>query len=142
MVHVEQSVTLDANASDVWAIVGNFDKLNDWHPAILTIESEDTEDGHQRAMTLLGGTKKLLERLDETDSEKLSYSYTMVDGPLPVKNFTGQISITPHEEEDCIVVWSGTFEPDGTTKEDASAVLQGYFSTGLNALKKHFVQKT
>ena len=142
MVHVQQSIMLDASASDVWGIIGNFDKMNDWHPAVLTTESEDTENGHQRALSLLGGTKKLLERLDELDSEKFTYSYTTIDGPLPVNNFTGQITIEPGEDEGCTVVWSGDFEPEGTTKEDASAVIEGYFSTGLNGLKKQLAPKS
>ena len=142
MVHVHQSLTLDASANDVWEIVGNFDKMSDWHPAILTTESEDTENGRQRALTLLGGTKKQLERLNEFDGENLSYTYSMIDGPLPVQDYTGKILVESNEEAGCTVTWSADFEPQGTTEADASAVIEGYFSTGMNALKKQFAPKT
>ena len=139
MVHVQQSLVLNASARDVWAVVGDFDKLNEWHPAVQSIESETTGEGHLRSLALLGGTKRLIEKLDEADEENFSYSYHIMDGPLPVADFKGTISVSPHEgETGCIVTWVASFEAEGTTEEDATAIINGYFTAGLSGLKKQF----
>ena len=122
MVNVQQSLVLNASARDVWAVVGDFDKLNEWHAAVQSIESEETSEGHMRSLALLGGTKKLVEQLDELDEENLSYSYHIIDGPLPVADFRGTIAVSPHGgDAGSIVSWVARFEPKGTTEEDATA---------------------
>ena len=143
MVHIQQSLVLSANANDVWSVVGDFDKINEWHPAVLTIEDDDDDEGHIRLLGLLGGTKKMKERLIELNEDDLTYSYTIEDGPLPVQEFTGTVSVDASNEEtgSSIFTWVAEFEPKDTTEEDATAIITGYFATGLKGLKKIFDER-
>ncbi len=140
MVQVQQSLVLTASADDVWALVGNFDKIKEWHPAVLAIELDDIDEGHVRILALLGGTKKMVEKLLESDDEEMRYSYETLDGPLPVQNFVGHISVDASMDEDggSIFTWFAEFDARDTTDEDAEAVIKGYFSTGLSGIKKAF----
>lgn len=137
MAHVQQSIALGVDAESVWKLIGSFDKMNEWHPAILTSESEDTGSGHLRHLSLLGGTKKMTESLDTLDADGMNYTFTTIDGPLPVTDFHGSVSVKS-TEEGCEVHVSATFDPMNASEADSIAVIEGYFSTGLSALKKKF----
>ncbi len=143
MVHIQKSLVISASANDVWAIVGDFDRINEWHPAVLTNEDEDDDEGHVRILGLLGGTKKMKERLVEMNEDEMIYTYTIVDGPLPVRDFTGTISVDASMDESgtSIFTWVAQFEPRDTTEADATAVMTGYFETGLKGLKKIFDER-
>src|SRR5215467_2227193 len=66
----------------IWAAVGDFCAIKDWQP--LTADCKQTQEGDATFRTLTlkdGGTIK--EKL--TDKDDLSYSYEIVESPLPVK---------------------------------------------------------
>ncbi len=71
-------------AAEVWALVGGFCDIQKWHPAVAKCE-ETTKDGKVfRTLTLKDGAK-IEEK--QTKKEATSYSYTILSGPLPVKDY-------------------------------------------------------
>ena len=53
MAKVHVSARLNGPASEVWGLIGRWNALPDWHPAVL--KSELSEDGKVRRLTLSGG---------------------------------------------------------------------------------------
>ena len=134
MVKVTMSTDLKVSADKLWGLIGGFNTLPDWHPAIEKSVLE--EEGQVRRLSLAGGGT-VIERLESTDDGARTYSYTIVDSPLPVANYRAVIKVTG-EGDDCTVEWSGEFEPAGAPEGDAVDVIRGVYEAGFDNLKKMF----
>ena len=69
----------------------------------------------------------------------MTYSYMIMEGPLPVANYTATFSVLQSGEE-TRVVWSATFEPSGATEAEAVKVMKGVFDKGLEAIRQSFTK--
>lgn len=133
MSQVSQTVHLKASADDVWKMVGGFQALPQWHPAVLASKVEEIDGVEHRRLDLGGGASLLEKNMGE--GEEKSYGYRIIDaGPLPIKEYNATITVTP-TEEGCTVVWSSTFEG---TADGASDVITGIYKAGFDNLKKMF----
>ncbi len=132
MAKFSMSADLKTSADSVWKMIGGFNALPDWHPAIEKSELE--EKGQVRRLALAGGGT-VIEKLVSTDDGSRTYSYTIVDSPLPISDYIATIKVTG-EGDDCTVEWSSEFEPAGASLEDATAVVRGVYEAGLENLKK------
>jgi len=84
---VREKVTLNGSAADVWAKIGGFCAIADWHPAVTACEQSDDTT---RILTLAdGGT--MIET--KTKDSKMSYKYTIAEGPLPVDNYKASFTV-------------------------------------------------
>jgi ribosome-associated toxin RatA of RatAB toxin-antitoxin module len=138
MVKVNLSTKLPVSTKQVWDLIGNFNALPEWHPAIERSEIEEEEGGRGviRRLHLLGGGT-VVERLERLDDSEHLYSYEILEGPLPVADYHATLRVR-EEEGGCTVEWSSEFEPKGAPEQDAAAVIQGIFDAGLENLKKMF----
>jgi hypothetical protein len=123
---------LGVSADTVWRMIGGFNALPDWHPAIE--KSELDEGGRVRTLSLAGGGA-ITERLDEHDDAERTYTYSITQSPLPVANYTATIKVTD-EDGGCAVEWSSLFDPHGATEGEASQVIEGIYKAGFDNLRK------
>src|ERR1700757_4105134 len=95
MLNVSKSVTINAPADKVWAKVKDFGGLDKWHPAVASdkvIEGTDKKVGAVSLLTLKdGGTIK--EKLLAHDDLRHSYRYSILEGVLPVSNYTSTLTV-------------------------------------------------
>ena len=135
MAKVSMSTDLSASADEVWKMIGQFNALPDWHPAVE--KSELTEAGQTRTLSLAGGGK-IIEKLEKVDEDARTYTYSIVDSPLPVANYTSTITVTG-EGPNSKIEWSSEFDPaTGATPEDAMKAIQGVYQAGFDNLRKMF----
>tara|TARA_B110001454_G_scaffold163456_1_gene153006 strand:- start:127 stop:546 length:420 start_codon:yes stop_codon:yes gene_type:complete len=127
--------TIAANANDVFKTLGDFGRIK-VAGAITAFELEGEGVGAVRTITMGGG--QVIERLDEHDSEKLVFGYSILneDNPLPVSNYSSRVEITANGEDACTVNWSGTFEPKGADEAVASKVIHGIYTGGIAGTRK------
>jgi len=120
---------------DVWAMVGDFCAIKDWHPAVAKCE-EMEEGGDTYRVLTLGDGGKIKEKL--TNKGATSYSYDIVDGPLPVKNYSATLSVTEDDGDDIAEVgWTAKFDPaDGVEEAKAVEVISGIFDAGIEGISK------
>lgn len=134
MAKVNMSVPLNVSADQVWKLIGGFNTLPDWHPAVEKSELE--EAGQVRKLSLAGGGT-IVERLESVDDKERVYSYAIESGPLPVAGYKSTIRV--HEEDGkAMVEWSSEFTPAGASENDAVTAIQGVYQAGLDNLKKMF----
>jgi hypothetical protein len=121
--------------AEVWAVVGDFCAIKDWHPAVAKCE-KITEDGDTYRILTLGDGGKIKEKL--TDTEDTGYSYEIVESPLPVKNYSATIEVEEEDEPDRVEIeWEAEFDAaDGTSDEEAEKVIAGIFEDGVSGIKK------
>ena len=136
MTEVKLAQELPVPAQAVWSLIGGFNGLPDWHPAVEKSETK-TEDGVKvRTLTLVGGGQ-IVERLDSADEHARTYTYSILSGPLPVADYTATIRVS-EAGSGCKVEWSSDFEASGAPENEAAAAIRGVYEAGFENLKKMF----
>lgn len=137
MAEVTRQVRLQAPAAEVWALVGGFNDLPHWHPAVLSSELSE-EDGDTIRHLVIVGRIRLAERLLSHDDAARSYRYTLAEGPLPVEGYVATLSVADNGDGSATVRWAARFEPAGAPAEVAIEALEGIYDSGLNSLADRF----
>ena len=141
-----KTITIDAPAAKVWHAVKDFNGLNTWHPAIATdeiVEGKNNAVGAVRLLTLKGGGT-IKEKLLRFDPAHRSFKYAIVEGVLPVSDYTSTFAVKSLGKGKSSVTWSGRFkrknagENPGDKENDKTAVdtIDGVYQSGLDNLKK------
>ncbi len=140
MTKVSMSTKLNVPAAKVWEVVGRFNALSDWHPAVekSELEGEGTTRGTIRRLSLAGGGS-IVERLENIDETAHRYTYSILQGPLPVANYTATIRVTEAPDaKSCTVEWSSEFDPAGGPESEAVKAIESVYKAGLENLEKMF----
>ena len=85
-----------------------------------------------RTLALKGGGT-LKEEQVSRDDKVMSYTYTILEGPLPVSDYRSTLAVAP-DGAGSKVTWSGTFDAKGVPDSVASDAIQGIYESGLKAL--------
>ncbi len=135
MAKVDMKTDLNVSADEVWKLIGGFNTLPDWHPAIEKSELE--EEGSMRRLSLAGGGT-VIEKLVKLDDKERVYTYSIIDSPLPVKNYEATIRVKDDGAGNTSVEWSSEFEAEGAAENEAMDVIAGIYQAGFDNLKKMF----
>jgi len=142
MLEVKLSVSIEASAEVVWAVVGNFNGLPDWHPWVAASTLEPAAGGVGRRVTIVGGTagrRELTERLVSFDSARREWAYTVMAGPMTFDDYVGRIRVTPSGASTCTVDYTGRFTAaSGNTDAEATERIRTLWEAGLNNLRARF----
>jgi carbon monoxide dehydrogenase subunit G len=142
---VTETVTINAAPEAVWALVKDFDKMQDWHPAVAgsTATAGNSADS-ERTLTLKGGGT-VVEKLESWSDADRKFSYRMRQaGPIPVTNYSSTLTVKPGPAAGTAVVeWRGAFyrgypnndPPPEQNDEAAVAAVTGIYKAGLAHLK-------
>ena len=138
-IQVSESVSLSANATAVWALVGDFSGLYRWHPAVVnsTLNGDRSKAGSIRVLTL-GNGANIVERQQSHNDAQLSYGYQILYSPLPVSGYESQIMVTDQGGKHCKVTWSSSFSANGVPDAKAEEIIRGIYKGGLDNLAKLF----
>jgi hypothetical protein len=133
-IEVNKKIAAPGDPEDIWDMISEFCSIQDWHPAVEQCnESEEGGDTY-RVLTLKGGGKikeKLVGHGDE------SYTYQIIESPLPVKNYESKIWVEEdaREPDRTVIHWDGTFDANGASDEDAAKTIAGIYIDGLKNIK-------
>jgi carbon monoxide dehydrogenase subunit G len=115
-------------ADELWSRIGDFHDLSTWHPAI---ESQTAEGGEQVRELHLGDGGTVVETL--VDEGPRTYTYRIDESPQPVADYVATISVQD-ADGGSLVTWVADFRTVGTTDDEAVAIIEGIFTSGLDAL--------
>lgn len=118
------------SADAVWAKVGDFCGIAKWHPAVEKCNL--SADGKTRTLSLKGGGT-IVEALVKWDAAGRSYTYSIVNSPLPVTNYVSTITVSA-DGAGSALTWTGKYDAKGAPDADAQKVIQGIYEAGLKAL--------
>ena len=146
LLHVRKSITIDASADKVWDASKNFDGLNTWHPAVATdqiVAGKNNEAGAERLLTLKGGGT-IKEKLISFDSRGRRFRYRIVEGVLPVSDYSSTFAVKSLGRNKSEAIWAGWFKRKDTGAHPAAAAndkaavtaISGVYQSGLDNLKK------
>jgi polyketide cyclase/dehydrase/lipid transport protein len=136
MAKVHETVELRGSVDEVWAAIGGFDDLPQWHPAVASSRLE--EGGRVRRLELANGAA-LVERLHSFNERERSYAYSIEHGPLPVSRYRSLLHVCePAGGSGCRVEWSGEFAAEGVPEAEAVGLITGIYRAGLDRLGERF----
>ncbi len=128
---VSESATINASSADLWKLVGEFNDLERWHPAV-TISKQVSD---QRYLTLAGDGGEIVEQETARNDSEMTYSYRIVSSPLPVEGYEATISVTEVSTTKSRITWSSTFEADGVPDSKAEDIIRGVYQAGMTELQ-------
>ncbi|MFD4863011.1 SRPBCC family protein [Streptomyces atratus] len=135
MASTSVSRIVPASPDKVWSLIGGFDALPDWLPYIP--ESTPLEGGRVRRLKNPNG-EVIIERLVDFNETERHYSYAILQAPFPVNGYVSTIRVhtVPGRDDIAEVQWSGRFNPDNATDDEAVGLFTGIYRDGLDALHK------
>ena len=131
---VTREVEVDAPPATVWKLIGNFNHLDVWHPAV----ASSTQKGQVRTLVLAGGGGSIVEKQTAHSDNDMNYSYVIQSGPLPVQNYQSTLSVKPAGAGKSTVAWTGRFDAKGAPDDKAKEAIQGVYDAGLARVVANF----
>ena len=146
MIKVEQSTVIDVPVAQVWAVLRDFNGHDRWHPAVKEshIEKRLPADvvGAVRSFRLEDGSE-LRERLLALSDAEMTYSYCLLDTPIPLLNYVSHVSL--HRVTDGEVTfwrWTSEFDaPRGQERRLSRVVGEEIYLRGFAAIRKYLAER-
>lgn len=133
-IEVERTRAIAAPPERVWAVIGPFCGIAEWHPGVAAC-AETEADGVRGRVLTLGDGGIITERLEALDEAGMRYSYAVLDAPLPVVNYRATLAVMP-AGEGARVVWTSEFDAaEGTSEADAAGLIAGIYQAGLDGIE-------
>ena len=130
---VLRSVVLPAAPDEVWALVGDTGGVHRWIPGIA---SSSVEGGIRTAIFDDGSPAH--ERIVEHDDKRRTYTYTYLDGPIPLDAYESTITVGPELDGDgALLVWNATL----TATPEVVEAVGGLYDGGIARLQEIFASQ-
>lgn len=142
MPKVHVSTVINAPIERVWRTVGDFNGLAGWMPgmkdSVIEGGKAPTEIGAVRCLSMAGTKDKLRERLEVLSPQDYRITYSVLEGPLPVKKVVTTMHLRPITDTyGTLGEWSSQFETEAGKEEEGTQFMSRVFGAGFRALKKH-----
>ncbi len=142
MPRVHVSTVINAPIERVWRTVSDFNGLAAWMPGMKDSVIEEgkpaTEIGAVRRLSMAGMSDKLRECLDEFSPQDYRITYSVLEGPLPVKKVVTTMQLRPITDiYGTLGEWSSQFETQPGREDEGTLFMSRVFGAGFRALKRH-----
>ena len=139
MVQIRRSIIVGMPAGALWAILRDFNGHESWHPAVAASEIEDGMAGDQpgavRDFRLADGSPVREQLLALSDTER-SFSYCILEAPVPLLNYVATVRLRPITSEDtCLWEWRAVFDAPASQRDQLERfVADSIIEAGFRAL--------
>jgi uncharacterized protein YndB with AHSA1/START domain len=142
MAKVLVSTVINAPIERVWRCVGDFNGLPAWMPGMKDSAIEPGKGGKEvgavRRLSMSGAKDMLRERLEVFSPEEFLITYSVLEGPLPVKHVRTSMRLRPITDTyGTFAEWSSEFEIEEGREEEGVQFMGRVFNAGFRALKRH-----
>ena len=142
MVRIVKSTVIAAPIEPVWAVLRDFNGHDRWHPAVAEshIERGQPVDriGCVRRFHLADGAE-LREQLLALSDLDMTFSYCLLDTPIPLLNYVAHVRLVPVTDGDMTFWhWTSRFDtPAGREAELEQQVGRNIYEAGFEAVRRH-----
>ena len=140
MPRVLESAVLVAPVEAVWDVLRDFNGHDRWHP-----EVDESRTEHGRASDEIGCVRRfrlrdgseLRERLLALSDLETTFSYCLLDTPVPLFNYVAHVRLLPVTDGDATFwQWESRFDaPHGREEEMKALVAEGIYRSGFDAIR-------
>lgn len=131
---VTRTGSFAAGPTALWGVVSDFGGLDKVVDGMDPYETKGEGVGAVRSLPMGGGM--VVERLDVLDQDSMTLTYSIIDSPLPFKDYSATMIVAPEGESGSSLTWTGTFEADGAPVADAEKLAGNIYSGGIAAFSK------
>ncbi|AJP48266.1 hypothetical protein PG1C_06925 [Rugosibacter aromaticivorans] len=131
-VHVTREIAAPATA--VWSTVRDFAGITRFLPMFELVGQADNTIGSIR--TLKQGDAVFRERLESLDDTARIQRYAIVEAPVPLKDYVGELAVRDLGNNRCTMSWSSTFIVVGAPEAEVVSMIEGLYNTGIDHLVK------
>lgn len=136
MASAKAALEINAPATTVWAVIGDFNGLPKFARGIT--DSEVTGDGIGAVRTIKTVDGRVIkERLEKYDPAAMALCYSIVEPPMPFENYRATIVVRPTGDSSCEVQWGSTFQPTTAPELELVANFEKSYGGGLKGLKHY-----
>lgn len=129
MAEVSHSIVLNASVEDTWKVVGDVGNVHKWVPAIASTRM----DGDVRIATFADGGGEARERIVSHSDADRTYTYSYLEGPIPLDEYTSTLTVSPHHDgPGAFVSWTATLQ----AAPEVVASIDELYRTSLAELKE------
>ena len=141
--HLFKSAVIDAPVDAIWPVLRRFDGVVEWNPGVTSAEIEGGEPSDR-----VGAVRKLVlpdggvirETLLALDDRRQSFTYDIIESPLPVWNYVATQCFHPVTMGNrTYATWEVRF---AVKDDDAEAMTElvgvGIFENGFKGMQNHF----
>lgn len=134
MAKVEVQDEVDAATETVWDLVSDFGGVRRISADVESCEVDGEGVGAVRTIHTNGIVVE--ERLESLDEKARTFSYSMLDGPIPFKNYIAHVTLDEAGPNRTKIRWAGSFEPAGMPEEQLEQLVQGIYRGLIGGIKK------
>jgi NADPH:quinone reductase-like Zn-dependent oxidoreductase len=140
MLRVFKSTVIDAPISQVWALLRDFNGHDRWHPAVASCQIEGGKRPDQvgcvRRFRLRSGGE-LREQLLALSDSTYSFTYCVLDAPLPLNDYVATLALKPITDGDrTLWTWSSEFDAPADRAAELAALLgEQIYEAGFDAVR-------
>ncbi len=140
MVKVKRSTIIAHPTDTVWAVIRDFNGHDQWHPAVAESQIERSREsdrvGCVRKFVLQDGSELREQLLALSDVEQ-SFSYCLLDTPIPLFNYVAHVRLFPVTDDDTTFwEWESTFNTiDNREQELHDMVASDIYDAGFNSIR-------
>lgn len=131
---VTVSRDIAAPAEAVWAAIRDFDAITRLLPMFEIIAKSNNAVGNTRQ--LKQGEALFTERLLGNDDANRTQHYSIVEAPVPFRDYLGAITVKDLGNHRCNVHWTSTFSLDGVPESAVTPMVEGIYNTGIDSLAR------
>jgi hypothetical protein len=143
MAKVQVSAVVPAAVEHVWEYVHDFAGLSKWFPGLTDIHIEpgvaNNQAGCIRNLVLENGAR-IREQLLAISDQDRSWSYKMVESPLPVTNYVATVRLSSSDGNGTLAEIASQFDVAATQEKEIVNLLTATYQGAFELLKKHFHQ--
>jgi activator of HSP90 ATPase len=127
--------TINAPASDVWALLRNFTDVSAWAPKAEIFEHEGEGKGALRRVRMPMG--EIYERCEMHDDAAQRFSYRLLESPWPFEDYLATVSLAATNDNACEITWACDMKaPEEMLPALKQEVELTYRKGFINALRK------
>jgi polyketide cyclase/dehydrase/lipid transport protein len=141
MIRILRTTIFDAPTDRVWGLIRDFNGHDRWHPAVAksTIERGQSSDklGCVRHFFLRDGSE-LRERLLTLSDLEQSFSYCLLETPVPLFNYVAHMRLAPVTDGDrTFCEWRCAFSTRAGAEEEMTRMVgEDIYDAGLAAIRE------
>jgi uncharacterized protein YndB with AHSA1/START domain len=132
MARIDNEITINRRAEEVWAVLGDLGAVTKWVPGVASARME----GMRRICAMEDGSE-IHEEIADFSDEQRRYAYTQPVHPLGFRRSAGTLAVEPNGDGGSRVLWNAEVDfADGIQEANVLPMLRQGYAAALQRLKQ------
>lgn len=132
MARIDNEITINCRAEEVWAVLGDLGAITRWVPGVSSARME----GMRRICEMEDGSE-IHEEIADFSDEQRRYAYTQSVHPLGFKRSAGTLAVKANGDGGSRVFWNAEVDfADGIQEANVLPMLRQGYAAALQRLKQ------